>query len=665
MKSSIGHLVRKLVSSPSRWRAGVFLLSFAAQGAFAQQYIASTSTVVNSEALATSYVNDKDNAIGASDSQVATISASGLVVNVLPGVSVTYSSDAALVLNFGSLVPAGKTTYVRINSLTQTGLNLDLSSLLNALGLLENETISVSSDGGATTRELVRNAAGDLFIAITPTNAYSSVTVGLNFDNSTSQLLGVALGRITMTVDYAANYENLVLGPCDAASFAFAGVNPHAAGIALTLTDALQNPERAIDGDVSAGNFSLLQNGAVAVASTVSQTVFLGKTSPGTNEVVATISKPAALLNLGVLENITFQAYLGETAVGVPHTAENLLVDLDLLTLFGNDGLATVRFVPGGAYDRIKVTSVTILNANLFTGLRIHELSSRPPVVMTGGVLPVTRVGDPLNVSITTAVAGNGQPGFSLNCGNPADYTFALSGVAQNARVLAGSLPNTITLSPNGTLTGTPTTGQDGTYDFDIETTNNFGQTDTTVFRLVIEKALPVTLVSFKALSEGQTAALSWTTSEETNSDRFDVERSQNGKNWVKIGSLSSHKESKVNQYYSFADAAPLRGDNYYRLKMVDRDETFAYSHIEHLNFDGIALVYPNPVSASQNLTFNVGDWSKVSQVKVVNAAGKVVFEASNALLSGLNARNLVAGAYVVQVTHVDGTVSSQKFVRQ
>jgi hypothetical protein len=112
-------------------------------------------------------------------------------------------------------------------------------------------------------------------------------------------------------------------------------------------------------------------------------------------------------------------------------------------------------------------------------------------------------------------------------------------------------------------------------------------------------------------------------------------------------------------------DASPLRGENLYRLKMVDLDETFSYSSIENLNFKSIALVYPNPVSASQSLTLNVGDWSKVSLVKVVNASGKVVFEASNALLSGISTRNLVAGAYVVQVTHTDGTVSSQRFVRQ
>jgi len=176
---------------------------------------------------------------------------------------------------------------------------------------------------------------------------------------------------------------------------------------------------------------------------------------------------------------------------------------------------------------------------------------------------------------------------------------------------------------------------------------------------------LPVTLIAFNVKEEGKTALLYWQTATETNSDRFEIERSQNGKNWAKIGSVVSHKESNVNQYYSFVDAAPLRGDNLYRLKMVDLDETFAYSRIENVNFNNIALVYPNPVSASQNLTLNIGDWSKVSQVKVVNATGKVVFEASNALVTGISTRNLVAGAYVLQVTHTDGTVSSQKFVRQ
>lgn len=665
MKSSIGNLLKKTALRSFGKGLAAALVSVASLNSlYAQQYVASTSKTVNTEALASSYVNNEDNAEGAPNGLSATISASGIVVNL--GVSVTYTSDASLTMTFSPALPAGKTTYVRISELSQTGLNLDLSSLVNALGLLQNNTIKATSNGGVTQKELVRDAAGNLYIAVTPTSSYTAVTVGLDFANATSTLVGVALGRVTLKVEHAVSYENSVFTPCEAIPFAYAGVSPHASGIALTLTDALQDPEKAIDGDVSAGNFSLLQNGTVAVASTVSQTIYLGKTVAPTNQIVATISKPAALANLGVLENITIQAYSGETPVGGARTVESLLLDLDLLTLFGNDNIVKVAFVPGGVvnYDRIVVKSVTILNANLFTGLRIHELGSRPPVEFTGGTVATGRVGDAVSTNLFTAKTG-GLPSFSIKCGLPTEYTYALYQVsAPGGRTLAGTLPSTVTLNSNGTFSGTPTTGQNGTYVFDVRATNKFGQTAVASFEMTIENALPVTLVSFKAISEGETASLSWATSEETNSDRFDIERSLNGKNWVKIGSVASNQESVVTRFYSFVDAAPLRGNNLYRLKMVDLDETFSYSRIESLNFKATALVYPNPVNSSETLTFNVGDWSKVSNVKVVAASGKVVFEASNAIASGISAHSLVAGAYIVQVTNVDGTISTQRFVR-
>ncbi|WP_353720942.1 T9SS type A sorting domain-containing protein [Dyadobacter sp. 676] len=661
MKSSIGHLIRKLVGKKiSGVMSAVILAGVSPDLANAQQYVASTSTTVHSETLATSDVLNPNNAVGAPDGQSATITASGLVVNIAIG-SITYSSDAALHLNFSPALPAGKTTYVRISELTQTGLNLDLSSLLNVLGLLQNNTIRATSNGGATTQELVRDPAGNLYIAVTPTNTYSQVTVTLNFDNATASLIGLALGRITLSVEHATNYENTVFTPCEQAAFAFTAIDPHATGISLTLTDALQNPQNAIDGVVDANNFSLLQNGAITAASNVSQTVYLGKTIPGTNQIFAVVSKPAALANLAVLDNVTIQAYLGATPVGSAQSVRNLLLDLDLLTLFGNDGLAKIVFTPGGGeFDRIVIRSATILNANLFTGIRIHEIGARPAVSFTGGALAPGRVGQAMTSSLF------GAQNFSIQCGQPGDYTYELYQVtAPGGRTMAGTLPSSVTLNPDGTFSGTPVTGEDGIFTFDVRATNQFGQTGITSFTMEIERALPVTLVSFKAMAEGQTASLAWTTSEETNSDRFEIERSQNGKNWTKIGSVASHKESSVTRHYSFVDPTPLNGDNLYRLKMVDLDETFSYSRIENLRFKGIALVYPNPVGGSENLTVNVGDWSKVKAVKVVNAAGKVVFEASNALLSGIQARNLVAGAYVIQVTNIDGSVSSQRFVRQ
>lgn len=90
----------------------------------------------------------------------------------------------------------------------------------------------------------------------------------------------------------------------------------------------------------------------------------------------------------------------------------------------------------------------------------------------------------------------------------------------------------------------------------------------------------------------------SWTTTAESNSDRFEIERSLNGKQWEKIGTVEAQGESAATIDYSFKDATPAGADNYYRLKMIDKDLTFTYSGVRSVSFDGnlsLAL-YPNPV---------------------------------------------------------------------
>lgn len=664
MKSSIGYLIKKL--TPSRFLRDVAVAAMVASvfsiNSYAQDYAASQTNSTTSETFivtVTGSVTAPGNATGVLDGNYATLTSPGIVVSL-----VAVTGSATMNLTMPSPIPANKRAYVKIQTPTVAGISLDLGDLVNLLGLLTSNTIQVTTNAGTAQSTLVKDGANNLYIAVSSSAAFSTISITLYLNNSAG-LLGVALGSISLNIDGAVSYVNAPLTPCELIAHSYSSINPNAVGIvSANLTSSLQNPQNAVDGIISETNFSLLQNGTVAAATTVSQTFLLAKESGATNEVAAIISKPAALLNLGVLDNIVFQAYLANTPVGTPHSLSSLLSP-DLLGLFANDTLTPVRFTPGGSFDRVVVTSSTILNANLFTGLRIHELSSRPPVVMTGGTVTPGRVGNAIVSDVFTAKT-SGVISFSIQCGLPNEYTYTLYQVSDpGGRTLAGTLPNTITLNPNGNFAGTPTTGQDGTYTFDVQATNQFGQTAVASFIMQVEPSLPVTLVSFKAQSEGPTAALSWTTSEEINSDHFDIERSQNGKNWAKIGSLASHKESSVTQYYSFVDASPLRGDNLYRLKMVDLDGTFAYSRIENLNFRDIALVYPNPVSASDRLAVNVGDWSKVSLVKVVSASGKVVFEASNALLSGISARNLAAGAYVIQVTHTDGTVTSQRFVRQ
>lgn len=112
---------------------------------------------------------------------------------------------------------------------------------------------------------------------------------------------------------------------------------------------------------------------------------------------------------------------------------------------------------------------------------------------------------------------------------------------------------------------------------------------------------LPVELSSFTGKATQSSIALAWTTASEENNDRFEVERSTDGKSFIQIGEVKGAGNSSVQRKYSFSDIAPERDTNYYRLKQVDFDGQFEYSKIIETRFKGNAtasgmMVYPNPV---------------------------------------------------------------------
>jgi hypothetical protein len=132
---------------------------------------------------------------------------------------------------------------------------------------------------------------------------------------------------------------------------------------------------------------------------------------------------------------------------------------------------------------------------------------------------------------------------------------------------------------------------------------------------------LPVTLTAFTATREGNTARLQWQTSLETNSAHFEVQRSADAEKFITIGKVNAHNNSASKQLYEFSDLNLPLGTSYYRLKMVDLDETSSFSRI--LTLKGISentvLVYPNPVS--RKLT--ISGEAKILDLEIVNTSGR------------------------------------------
>ena len=178
------------------------------------------------------------------------------------------------------------------------------------------------------------------------------------------------------------------------------------------------------------------------------------------------------------------------------------------------------------------------------------------------------------------------------------------------------------------------------------------------------EAALPVTLVTFTAEKKesdfGASVLLQWETSTEENSDRFEIERSGNAKSWAVLTSLPATGSFGTPANYEFTDDSPLPVNNYYRLRMVDADGTFAHSQVRHVLNDETWSVYPNPV---ENTLSVHGEGS--SGVKIFNAAGQRIFEGIADASGSINVAHLPAGAYILMRTIPAQGIVSRKFVKK
>jgi hypothetical protein len=178
--------------------------------------------------------------------------------------------------------------------------------------------------------------------------------------------------------------------------------------------------------------------------------------------------------------------------------------------------------------------------------------------------------------------------------------------------------------------------------------------------------ALPVTLLEFTAKKEGSAASLNWSTTYESNSDYFNVQHSTNAKDWNTLSKITAAYQSSGLKNYAFSHSSPAAGANYYRLKMVDKDQSYAYSKIRELSFEQSFQVslYPNP--AVEKVQINMDHWENIAAVKLLNAQGTTLFETHKKPLSEeINMKDFPAGLYVVQLLLNDGSTEAVKVIKQ
>jgi hypothetical protein len=181
--------------------------------------------------------------------------------------------------------------------------------------------------------------------------------------------------------------------------------------------------------------------------------------------------------------------------------------------------------------------------------------------------------------------------------------------------------------------------------------------------------AVPVNLLYFTGNKLGNINKLNWTTLTEQNNIGFELQRSADGNNFSKIGFINAANNGNSNNSnsYQFIDEQPLKGNNYYRLKQMDKDGKFNLSNIVLLKGNSIAEltiteVYPNPVK--NNITIKIhSPKAEKANVVITDATGKVILQQNCALTQGVNnikmqMSSIAKGNYLLKVICASGCES-------
>lgn len=184
---------------------------------------------------------------------------------------------------------------------------------------------------------------------------------------------------------------------------------------------------------------------------------------------------------------------------------------------------------------------------------------------------------------------------------------------------------------------------------------------------------LPLELLSFTGWNSGTYNELHWITATEFNTSHFEIERSTDGITFYPIGMTGAAGFTVAPEEYVFIDDAPLTGNNYYRLRMVDLDGAYEYSNIVLITLQGVSSnilsVSPNPVEDVLHVTVQLPNAARV-ELYLTDMLGRKVlaqtfaFEAGSQVLD-LDVRLLAPAAYMLTVTGTSGVLDAVKVLKQ
>lgn len=149
---------------------------------------------------------------------------------------------------------------------------------------------------------------------------------------------------------------------------------------------------------------------------------------------------------------------------------------------------------------------------------------------------------------------------------------------------------------------------------------------------------LPVDLIRLSAQPQGNQQLIRWTVGPELNLSHYTVERSQDGRTFESIDQVPANGS----QTYEYLDAKPAKQSIYYRLRMVDKDQSYKTSSPVLLKIapdQPLISIYPNPATDILTISLGLQDPLLGHSYSLVNTLGQLFWQGE--LKQGTNQLNI------------------------
>lgn len=185
-----------------------------------------------------------------------------------------------------------------------------------------------------------------------------------------------------------------------------------------------------------------------------------------------------------------------------------------------------------------------------------------------------------------------------------------------------------------------------------------------------VNNPLPIELLSFTAsVTPRLEVQLDWITASEINSSHFEVQRSQNGEDFERIGTREAAGFSESQLVYDLLDEEPYKGISYYRLRQIDLDGTYEYSEIRTVYIseekDNIT-VFPNPVR-NEAMLYLQGLPEEDTHFELYNIKGQLIMNVSMGEVPNyeMSMKNFPLAAYFYVIRNAEKILKAGQLIIQ